>query len=120
MVRYMVRDGFTDGPSTAEMRTTLISLDPLTGMPGFTLLGHKPASTSARLYGFDLVIDKDTIYYVSCGNETSSSISDTKVYVQKATLDGQIIWLKEYNFPGQNDWVNEIVKTGDGFAIFGK
>ena len=110
---------FTDGPSTAEMRTTLISLDPLTGMPGYTLLGHKPASTNARLYGFDLVIDQDTIYYVSCGNESSASISDTKVYVQKATLDGQIIWLKEYNFPGQNDWVNEIVKTGDGFAILG-
>lgn len=110
---------FTDGGSTSEMRSTLLSMNPLNGNLNYALVGHKPAIVSARLYSFDLVIDQDMIYYVSCGNESSSSISNTKVYIQKATLDGEIQWLKEYDLPGNNDWVNEIVKTGNGFAILG-
>jgi gliding motility-associated-like protein len=111
---------FTDGLPNDKMRTTLVKIDPNSGDLIWTVLGHRPANAVARLYGVDMVIDNDTIYAISLGSPTTASLNNTQIYVQAFNLDGDLIWIKQYDLPGTNDWVDEIVSTGNGFLIMGR
>lgn len=108
---------YTDGPATSDMRNTIVKLNPADGSQIWTKMGHLPGNVAARLYGFDMVIDQDFIYSGHFGDPTGSSTTNTKLYLQKTNLDGNIIWVKQYDLPGTNDVAYEIIKSGDGFVI---
>lgn len=108
---------FTDGPSPQHMRNTLVKLDKQTGDPIWVKLGHVPISQSARLYGQNMLIDNDEIYSVYLGDPAGTSTTNTKVFIQKTSLDGDLIWLKQYELPGPTDHVHEIIRSEDGFVI---
>jgi gliding motility-associated-like protein len=111
---------FSDGGSVAEMRNTLARINTTNGSIDWMKLGHRNASTSARLYGFDLVIVDDFIYSVYSGDDNGSSVDITKIYLQKVDLSGNLLWIKEYDFPGANDWGDEMVYSDGGLVILGR
>ncbi len=108
---------FTDGGTTADMRHALIKIDATNGKAIWTKLGHRPAHTTARLYGVDLVIDNDMIYSGIVGDENGTSITATNIFIQKTNLDGAAQWVKKYDFPGSNDYFCEMIKSENGIVV---
>jgi gliding motility-associated-like protein len=112
---------FTDGGSVAEMRNTVAKLDPSNGNVNWMKLGHRSNNTAARLYGFDLVIVQDNIYTVYSGDDSGSSVNNTKVFMQKTDLNGNLLWIKQYDLPGGiNDWGDELIESHDGLVILAR
>ncbi len=111
---------FTDGGSVSEMRNTLIKMDPTNGDILWMKLGHKPANVSARFYGFDLVILQDQIYSIYNGDETGASVDNTKLFIQKADLNGNLIWIKKYDLPVANDWGDELIESDGGLVVLAR
>ncbi|MEP6794621.1 MAG: hypothetical protein ABJB16_09870 [Saprospiraceae bacterium] len=111
---------FTDGGTSAQMRNTLLKINPANGIPEWVTLGHRPQSVSARLYGVDLVIDQGNIYSISLGDPNGTSIDFTEIFVQKTDLNGDVTWLKKYDLPGANDWLDEIISSDGGFVILAR
>ena len=110
---------FTDGLPNNKMRTTLIKMDADDRDIQWVKLGHRPGNQSARLYGVDLTLNNDFLYVCSIGDPSGTSTSNTRFYVQKFTIDGDFLWLKEYDFPGNNDWAYEMINQPDGLVIMG-
>ncbi|MFZ1677246.1 MAG: gliding motility-associated C-terminal domain-containing protein [Saprospiraceae bacterium] len=108
---------YTDGPSQADMRHTLAKHNANDGTQVWVKMGHVPGNLNARLYGTDLVIDQDEIYSAYQGDPTGTSLTNTKIYLQKTDLNGSLLWLKQYELPGVNDEVYEIVKSGNGIVV---
>lgn len=112
---------FTDGGSVAEMRNTLLKLNPTNGAPEWMKLGHKPASQTARLYGLDLAITDGDIFSIMVGDDNSTSISVTsEVFIQRTSLDGDLQWIKKYELPGLNDWADEMIASHGGLVILAR
>jgi outer membrane protein assembly factor BamB len=111
---------FSDGGTISEMRNTLAKMNPTNGNIIWSKLGHLSASQTARLYGTDIIIARDTLYSIYLGDDNGNSVDNTQVFVQKTTLDGKLIWIKQYEFPGPNDWVDEIVHSNNGLVILGR
>lgn len=108
---------FTLGASNDLQRYAITKLDAVTLDEISTYVGHKPQSENARLYGFDLIIDNNFIYTGIYGDPNGSSITDIHVFIQKSTLDGQIVWLKQYDLPLDSDFGYELVKSGNDLAV---
>ena len=111
---------FTDGGSVSEMRNTLMKMDPTNGDILWMKLGHKPANVSARFYGFDLVILQDQIYSIYNGDETGASVDNTNLFIQKADLNGNLVWIKKYNLPVANDWGDELIESDGGLVVLAR
>ncbi|MEP6794622.1 MAG: gliding motility-associated C-terminal domain-containing protein [Saprospiraceae bacterium] len=108
---------YTDGASQADMRHTLAKLNANDGTQVWVKMGHVPGNLNARLYGTDLVIDQDEIYSTYQGDPTGTSLTNTKIYIQKTDLNGSLLWLKQYELPGINDEVYEMVESGNGMVL---
>ena len=108
---------FTDGFSQANMRHVIIKTRASDGSQVWAKLGHRAKSQTARLYGTDIIIEGDFIYSLYHGDPSGTSVTNTKSYIQKTDLDGNLIWLKQYELPGNNDIVYELVKSGNGFVV---
>ncbi|MEP6645590.1 MAG: hypothetical protein ABJC12_00755, partial [Saprospiraceae bacterium] len=108
---------YTDGPDEGDMRNTLIKLNPADGSKVWSKMGHRPKNVTARLYGVDLVIDQDNIYSVCHGDPSGTSVTNTKLYIQKTDLEGNLIWLKQYELAGSTDAGYSIIKSGTGFVV---
>ncbi len=111
---------FSDGGSVAEMRNTILKIDPNNGTIEWMRLGHRNGNEQARLYGFDLVIIDDEIYSVYLGDPAGTNLDATLIYLQKTTLNGDLVWLKEFNLPGTNDWVDEIMESNGDLIILAR
>ncbi|MEP6794620.1 MAG: gliding motility-associated C-terminal domain-containing protein [Saprospiraceae bacterium] len=108
---------YTDGVPNSKMRNTLVKIDPVTGTHVWARLGHLPANLTARLYGVDLLIDQNEIYSTCTGDPLGTTTTNTKMYVQKTSTDGNLIWLNQYDLPGTNDFSYEIIKSGGGYVV---
>lgn len=108
---------YTDGGPNDKMRNTIIKFDPADLSPVWIRLGHVASGGSARLYGKDLVIEQDQIYSIYLGDPVGSSTSDTKLFVQKTDLNGNLVWLKQYELPGNNDWAQQIISSDNGLIV---
>lgn len=112
---------FTDGGTVAEMRNTLMRLDPTDGSVEWMKLGHKPASQTARLYGLDLAITDGDIFSIMVGDDNSTTISGTsEVFIQRTSLNGDLKWIKKYELPGTNDWADEIIASQGGLVVLAR
>src|SRR5687767_3975543 len=108
---------YTDGSSNHEMRSVLTKLNSEDGSQVWVKLGHVPASGSARLYAVDLIIDEEFIYSIYQGDPSGISTTLTEAFIQKTTLDGELVWLSQYDLPGANDDVYEIIKSDNGYVV---
>ncbi|HUR31062.1 MAG TPA: hypothetical protein VMZ69_06490, partial [Saprospiraceae bacterium] len=113
---YGAGRGF-DGGTLADIRHALIKLDAAGGGPVWARLGHRSSNLPARLSGKDIVIDQSKIYSAYSGDPTGTSVLSSKLYIQKTDLDGNLIWLNQYELPGSNDEAFEMIKSGAGFVI---
>jgi hypothetical protein len=108
---------YTDGSTNAAMRNTIVRLNQSTYDSEWTRLGHVPANATARLYGQDLVIINDEIYSSYHGDPAGTSTTNNKVYVQKTDLDGNMIWIKQFDFPGNNETTFEMIHSDGGIVM---
>jgi hypothetical protein len=84
-------------------------------------LNHVPTDIPAHLTGEDLIIDDNAVISVYSGNEQSTAIFPTAVFLQKTTLDGERVWLKKYDFTAfVEERATELVRVSDGYIIFGQ
>jgi len=109
---------YTDGLPNSKMRHTIIKFDPTTYSQVWVKMGHVASGGTARLYGKDILIDQDQIFTIYQGDPVGTSTTNTKVYVQKTDLNGNLVWLKQYELPGNNDVCHQFIKLSTGgFAI---
>lgn len=112
---------FTDGAGFSFMRQALTRINPVNGQPNWTRLGHLPPAADARLYGRDLVIDQNAIISTFSGNDAGTDLSVSNIFLQKTSLDGDLIWLKKIDLPEWNsESAEEIVSVPDGYVLYGK
>ena len=108
---------YTDGLPNIKMRHTLVKIDPVTGKHVWAKMGHIAGNGMARLYGSDLVIDQDEIFSVYHGDQSSNTTTRTRMYIQKSTMDGNLVWLNQYDLPGMTDHGYEIIQSDGGYVV---
>ncbi|HJW28230.1 MAG TPA: hypothetical protein VJ508_03165, partial [Saprospiraceae bacterium] len=108
---------YTDGLPNDKMRFALTKINPADGTPVWVRLGHIPQSEAARLYGADLVLDGTSIYTVCHGDPVGNSATKTQIFLQKTSTDGDLIWIKQYDLPGDNDHAFEILNSNGGIVV---
>ena len=108
---------YTEGGGVAGMRHTLVKLDPSNGDAVWTKLGHVGPLQTARLYGSDLIIHQEKIYSTYMGDPSGTSTSNTKIFVQRSDIDGNLEWLKQYELPGPNDQSYQLIQSDNGIVI---
>jgi hypothetical protein len=108
---------YKDGGTNDKMRHTLVKLDQTTFEQQWVKLGFRPEAMDARLYGGDMVIHNNHITSLIHGDPSGTSVTNTKVYIQQTSLDGALIWLRQYELPGNTDFSHEILSVGDGYVV---
>jgi hypothetical protein len=109
---------FTDGDHVSKMRHALIKLNASDFSVVWAKLGHQPENVDARLYGTDMIISGGFIYSVYAGDPSGTSVTNTKLYLQKTTLDGEVVWLRNYELPKNNDYAWELIESNGGIVVF--
>ena len=92
-------------------RQTMFKINTLSGEFLWNIVGDK-ISHAAGEFGPDLIITDNEIYSIY-------SNVDNEIFIQKTDLNGNILWLKYYKMPGISNWANEIIKSGNGFIVYG-
>ncbi len=108
---------YTSNAATEFMRHTIVKIDPDDGSQLWVKMGHIGPDDYARLYGVQMVIDEDEIYSCYFGDPNGTSLSTTKMFVQKTSTSGTLRWVKQYDLPGGNDAVYAIAKSGNGLVL---
>ncbi|MEO5906980.1 MAG: gliding motility-associated C-terminal domain-containing protein, partial [Saprospiraceae bacterium] len=108
---------YTSNAATEFMRHTIVKIDPDDGSQLWVRMGHIGPDDYARLYGVQMVIDLDEIYSCYSGDPNGTSLSTTKMFVQKTSTSGTLRWVKQYDLPGDNDAVYAITKSGNGLVL---
>jgi gliding motility-associated-like protein len=91
------------------------------GQEEWSNLYHVPLNASARLYGQDLDIDDNHLINLSAGDGNGTSSTNTTFFISKVDLEGELIWVKEYDIPSMdNEYAEELVVVNDGFIILGQ
>ena len=102
---------YKNGGSVGTFRNTLVKLDPNTGDQLWVRMGHVPASGTARLYGYDLAIADNSIFSVCSGDPSGTSTSARKLFIQRTAVNGNLIWIKQYELPGANDISQDLIQS---------
>jgi hypothetical protein len=105
---------YKDGGINEKMRHTLTRLDPVNGSQIWVRMGHRSASQNARLYGNNLVFADNTIFTIYHGDPAGTSTTTNKIYIQRTDLEGNMLWLNQYDLPGTNDWSVDLANSADG------
>jgi|GEM_PF-1068143 len=108
---------YTDGAPNNKMRVTISKTDLNTLGQVWVKMGHINSAGTARLYGKDLIIDQDLIYSIGQGDPAGTSTTNTKQYLQKSDINGNLIWLNQYDLPGTNDVCHQLIKSGTGLVV---
>jgi gliding motility-associated-like protein len=112
---------YTFGSTAGGMRHSLSRLNPLTGDMLWSRLSPTDGFSNTRFYGRDLVIDDNSLISVFSGNDAGEDVSSTFVFLQKSTLDGDLLWVKKFDLgEWPNEFAEEVVAMDDGYAIFGR
>ena len=103
-----------------SFRPLLTRLDSANAQPVWSRLTYI-STTPTDLIGLDLLIDNDTILSLTGGAFLGiGTPTDIHLYLQKNTLNGDLVWMKKYEIPAfASEFGAEIVKLGDGYAIYG-
>jgi gliding motility-associated-like protein len=109
---------FTAGSSNASMRNSIVKANATDGSVVWSKSGHISLNETARLYGRDLIVDEGFIYSVTHGDPTGTSFGNVKLFVQKTTINGDLVWVKQYELPGNVDVGYEIIKSTNGYVVF--
>ncbi|MEQ1745012.1 MAG: HYR domain-containing protein [Saprospiraceae bacterium] len=112
---------YADGTQFNGTRHLLAQINPNTGAVVWSRLGHIGPNTDARLYGNSITAQGAAVVAAYSGNRAFNDLGQTRVYLQKSTIDGAYVWHKEYDFTQWADeWAEEVVNLPDGYMVYGR
>lgn len=71
----------------------------------------------ARLYGENIVIKNNAIHTVVFGDKDGADLNTSELFFIKTDYDGNLIWLKEIDIPGNAQSAPKVVASNDYFFI---
>ncbi len=105
----------------SQVRIGLSRIDTLTDLPVWSRLSHIDSTAKVTIYGSDLLIDDGAILALSTGFDSNGSAQESAFFLQRNTLDGDLIWLRRYHIPGyQVSEAHEIERINDGYLLTGQ
>lgn len=105
-------------PPLSKMRMGLSRLDLNTGNPVWSRLSHIDTSANATLFGQDLIIHDNALLAVYNGNDSGAPDAFPAMFLQKTTLDGNLLWVKRYDLPVPSSLLaSDIQAVNDGYLI---
>lgn len=129
ITRLVSYNGALYGVGTAQvlpypvlrLRTVLMRFDTTNGKFLWSKFSSISGFSATNTIGLDMLIDKDTLVSLStAANLVGSTLGPGQIYLQKNTLNGDMVWLKNYNFPAFAGEIGvEVVKIGNNYAIYG-
>ncbi|MFN0214674.1 MAG: choice-of-anchor L domain-containing protein, partial [Saprospiraceae bacterium] len=112
---------YTNGSDFVNMRHALSSIDLATGNVIWSRLSHIDANENARLYGMDLLIEDNHIISVGFGSEVDDNLNNSQLFLQKTSLNGNLIWVKRFDITEIGaEVVDELVSVPDGFILYAR
>lgn len=98
-------------------RMVMAKLDASTGGMIWSRTGLTDWPQASDFAGGDLIVDDNSLITMYYGSETSNSAFGNliKLYLQKTTLDGEVLWVKRYDLPAAP---RELLAVSDGYIIF--
>ncbi|MBK8555245.1 MAG: hypothetical protein IPL65_05485 [Lewinellaceae bacterium] len=108
---------------TGGNRNALMRLDTASWQPDWFQLSPVSTASKARLDGEDVILDGDHLLSLYFGTRDSlpPALQRFTVFLQKTTLEGELVWLKEYDLTDfVSEKATEVVRVNDGYLIFGR
>ncbi len=104
-----------------RLRTVLLRFDTINGKITWSKFSSISGFSATNTIGLDLLVDNDTLVSLStAANLVGSALGPGQIYLQKNTLDGNLVWLKKYDFPAFSGEIGiEVVKIGSHYAVYG-
>jgi len=97
-------------------RMTLSKINAATGDVVWTKSGHTDWEQPSHFVGIDVIVDGSALVSVYYGNETDWASGPRRyMFLQKSTLNGDVLWVKRYHFPGWRP--KELIAVPDGYVI---
>jgi len=107
------------GGGTAQMRQAITEMT-FGGVENWTRLYISNVSSTARLYGTDLLVHNDSLVAIGQGDDNGTSATDVEAFLYKTDLSGQVAWAKKYNIVGGNtERIRRIIILPDGYLMSG-
>ena len=101
-------------------RHLLMQLDTTNYQPQWAKISHINAQSVANLISEDLLVDNDTLVSLYANVDTSGGSVKNQIFLQKATLTGDLLWVKQYDLPQTTtETPLDLVKMGTGYGIYG-
>ncbi|MFN0212638.1 MAG: T9SS type A sorting domain-containing protein [Saprospiraceae bacterium] len=111
------RDSFDN----AARRLMLARFDPVNGMPLWAQLSHDNIAGQTDFLARDLLVDGDALlaaYIVDEDvNDDPANTSPNVIHLQKTDLDGNILWVKRYEFSTS---ILRVISVSDGYILSGQ
>ncbi len=106
--------------SPGNRRQSLIRINIQNGVPVWSQFNHISLNKSANLVGVDIIVDDNNLISIFSGNDEGDQVFPRYSFLQKTSLDGEIIWLKKYDL-GEflAESATEVIRVSDGYVIFG-
>ena len=98
-------------------RNILLKFNVVDGTLAWSNGGHVSSEDHADFAGADIILLNNEIYSLYYG--TLNGIDVSKLYLRKTTPEGELIWLKQYEFPGAEDTGLEMIASENGIVILG-
>ena len=117
---YAVGTAQTLSTPVLSLRTLLTRLDASNGQPTWANVTN--AGTSSDFAGIDILADDNALVTLSSDAFLNFSVGtgSSSIYLQKNDLNGNLMWLKKYDSPVFSGLAAaEVVKLGNGYAIYG-
>ena len=112
---------YTNGSDFVNMRHALSRVDLGTGVVEWSQLSHVADGLPARLYGMDLLIEDNHIISVSFGSEVDDDLNNSRIFLHKTDLDGNLIWVKRFDISEAiSEVVDEVISVPDGFILYAR
>jgi hypothetical protein len=83
------------------------------------------AQTSKRLQpgftdGISLQPMMTSFRFTRAHENSGQFIQHKKFTFSEPVFDGQLKWIKEFDLPGNNDWVDELIESDNGLVIMAR
>lgn len=107
--------------ATGGIRHLLVQLDSAKYQPQWAKISHIPTTETANLLAEDLLVDNDTIVSLYANLDTTGGTVKSQIFLQKTTLIGDLVWVKQYDLPKTEGEVPiDLIQYGaGGYAIYG-
>ncbi len=105
-----------------RLRTVLMRLDTTTGQFIWSKFSSVSGFSATNTIGLDILVDNDTLVSLSTAANlvNGTQLGPGQIYLQKNTLNGNLVWIKKYDFPTFAGEIGvEVVKIGNNYAIYG-